>query len=158
MNVAIGSASRAILAVGVSIGSYLGLMGGAAVPTAMSDTIMSDVMMNRSSFSATNSGTTSAIRRVSLSQLPPEAKTTLGLIQRGGPFPYPQKDGTVFSNFQKRLPVAARGYYREYTVPTPGARNRGARRIIASQQREYYYTGDHYATFALIQLPVSPKR
>ncbi len=151
MNVAIGSASRAILAVGVSIGSYLGLMGGAALPTALSDTITSDVMMSRLSLS-----TTSAIRRVSLNQLPPEAKTTLGLIQRGGP--YPQKDGTVFSNFQKRLPVAARGYYREYTVPTPGARNRGARRIIASQQREYYYTGDHYATFALIQLPVSPQR
>lgn len=155
MNVAIGSASRAILAVGVSIGSYFGLMGGAVVPTAMSDTITSDVMMNRSSLSTT---TTSAIRRVSLNQLPPEAKTTLGLIQRGGPFPYPQKDGTVFGNFEKRLPVAARGYYREYTVPTPGARSRGARRIIASQQREYYYTGDHYATFALIQLPVSPKR
>ena len=86
------------------------------------------------------------------------AKTTIGLIERGGPFPYPQKDGTVFGNFEKRLPVAARGYYREYTVPTPGTRNRGARRIIASQQREYYYTGDHYATFALIQLPVSPKR
>jgi len=154
MNVAIGSVSRAVLAIGLSIGSYCGLMGGAAVPTAMSDTITSDVMMNRSSFSAT----TSAIRRVPLTQLPAEAKTTLGLIQRGGPFPYPKKDGTVFGNFEKRLPVAARGYYREYTVPTPGARNRGARRIIASQQREYYYTGDHYATFALIQLPVSPKR
>ncbi len=154
MNVAIGSASRAILAVGVSIGSYFGLMGGAAVPTAMSNTITSDVMMNRSSLSTT----TSAIRRVSLNQLPPEAKTTLGLIQRGGPFPYPQKDGSVFGNFEKRLPVATRGYYREYTVPTPGARNREARRIVASQQRQYYYTGDHYATFALIQLPASPKR
>ncbi len=154
MNVAIGSASLAILAVGVSVGSYLGLMGGAALPTAMADTNRSDVMINRSSLSTT----TSAIRRVSLNQLPPEAKTTLGLIQRGGPFPYPQKDGTVFGNFEKRLPVAARGYYREYTVPTPGARNRGARRIVASQRREYYYTGDHYATFALIQLPVNPKR
>ena len=109
--------------------------------------------MARSSFSAST-----GIRTIPLTQLPPEAKTTINLIQRGGPFPYPQKDGTVFSNFEKRLPVAARGYYREYTVPTPGARNRGARRIIASQRLDYYYTGDHYATFALIQLPASPKR
>jgi len=152
MNVAITSASRAILAVGLSIGSYFGLMGAAAVSTAMSDTITSDVMMNRSSFSATT-----GMKMIPLTQLPPEAKTTLGLIQRGGPFPYPQKDGTVFGNFERRLPIAARGYYREYTVPTPGARNRGARRIIASQRREYYYTGDHYATFAKIQLPI-PKR
>jgi ribonuclease T1 len=89
---------------------------------------------------------------IALEKLPPEAKTTLKLIQKGGPFPYPQKDGTVFGNFERRLPIAARGYYREYTVPTPGARNRGARRIIAGQQREYYYTGDHYGTFARIQL------
>jgi ribonuclease T1 len=146
MNVAIVSASRAILAVGLSIGSYFGLMGGAAVPTAMPDTT------DRSSFSAST-----GIKTIPLTQLPPEAKTTINLIQRGGPFPYPQKDGTVFSNFEKRLPVAARGYYREYTVPTPGARNRGARRIIASQRLDYYYTGDHYATFAKIQLPI-PKR
>ncbi len=144
MNIAIVSASRAILAVGLSIGSYFGLMGGAAVPTARLD-----MTTDRSSFSST-----AGMRTIPLTQLPPEAKTTINLIQRGGPFPYPQKDGTVFSNFEKRLPVAARGYYREYTVPTPGARNRGARRIIASQRREYYYTGDHYATFAKIQLPI----
>ncbi len=154
MNVAIGSVFRAVLFTGLSIGSYCGLMGSAAIPIAMSDAVKSDLMVSRSS----RSTTPSVIGRVSLNQLPPEAKTTLGLIQRGGPFPYPQKDGTVFGNFEKRLPIAARGYYREYTVPTPGARNRGARRIIASQQREYFYTGDHYATFALIQLPVSPKR
>ena len=149
MNIAIVSASRAILAVGLSVGSYFGLMGGAAVPTAIAEIKMPDRIMARSSFS-----TSTGIKTISLTQLPPEAKTTINLIQRGGPFPYPQKDGTVFSNFEKRLPVAARGYYREYTVPTPGARNRGARRIIASQQRDYYYTGDHYATFAKIQLPI----
>jgi len=149
MNVAIVSASRAILAVGLSIGSYFGLMGGAAVPTAMAEIKIPDRTMARSSFSATT-----GMKTIPLTQLPPEAKTTIDLIQRGGPFPYPKKDGTVFGNFEKRLPVAARGYYREYTVPTPGARNRGARRIIASQRREYYYTGDHYSTFAQIQLPV----
>jgi ribonuclease T1 len=84
-------------------------------------------------------------------RLPAEAQQTIVLIQKGGPFPYPQKDGTVFGNFERRLPKAARGYYREYTVPTPGVRHRGARRIITGSQQEYYYTGDHYKSFALVQ-------
>lgn len=145
MNVSIAPISGAVLTAVL----YLGSMGGATVPTAIPNTITSDRTIGRSSLVA--------ITTVPLTKLPPEAKTTIGLIERGGPFPYPQKDGTVFGNFEKRLPIAARGYYREYTVPTPGARNRGARRIIASQQREYYYTGDHYATFARVQLP-TPKR
>ncbi len=95
---------------------------------------------------------TSSIRPIALEALPPEARTTLRLIRIGGPFPYPQKDGTIFGNFEQRLPRAPRGYYREYTVPTPGSRNRGARRIIAGQQREYYYTSDHYQSFSRIQL------
>lgn len=78
--------------------------------------------------------------------LPPEARETLGLIERGGPFPY-RKDGTVFQNRERRLPQQARGYYREYTVPTPGERDRGARRIVAGQPGEYYYTADHYRSF-----------
>ena len=89
---------------------------------------------------------------IALDKLPPEAKVTLRLIQKGGPFPFPQKDGTVFLNFERHLPKAPRGYYREYTVPTPGARSRGARRIIAGQRKEYYYTSDHYNTFSRIQL------
>ena len=89
---------------------------------------------------------------IALDKLPPEAKVTLKLIQKGGPFPFPQKDGTVFMNFERHLPKAPRGYYREYTVPTPGARTRGARRIIAGQRKEYYYTSDHYNTFSRIQL------
>ena len=89
---------------------------------------------------------------IALDKLPPEAKVTLRLIQKGGPFPFPQKDGTVFMNFERHLPKAPRGYYREYTVPTPGARTRGARRIIAGQRKEYYYTSDHYNTFSRIQL------
>ncbi len=93
-----------------------------------------------------------SIPSIALAQLPPEAKTTLQRIQKGGPFPYPQKDGTVFGNFERRLPTAPRGYYREYTVPTPGLRHRGARRIVAGQQREYYYTSDHYQSFSRIQL------
>lgn len=95
---------------------------------------------------------------VDLKSLPPEAAHTLALIRSGGPFPY-AKDGSVFGNFEKRLPKQKRGYYREYTVPTPGARNRGARRIVAGLgatgnvafSGEYYYTGDHYVTFRRIR-------
>lgn len=98
---------------------------------------------------------------VSLADLPPEARHTLKLIQRGGPFPYPHKDGSTFGNFEKRLPRQARGYYREYTVPTPGSRDRGARRLIAGSGRsgdvatsgEYYYTDDHYRSFRRIRQP-----
>jgi ribonuclease T1 len=96
-----------------------------------------------------------------LADLPPEALHTLRLIQRGGPFPYPRKDGSTFGNYEKRLPQQARGYYREYTVPTPGSRDRGARRIIAGSGRssdvatsgEYYYTEDHYRSFRRIREP-----
>jgi ribonuclease T1 len=66
---------------------------------------------------------------VGIAQLPAEARVTLGLIGKGGPYPY-ERDGIVFGNFEKRLPVRERGYYREYTVPTPGVKGRGARRII----------------------------
>lgn len=91
-----------------------------------------------------------SVAEVSLSSLPPEARATLRLIKQGGPFPYP-RDGVVFSNFEKRLPKKQRGYYHEYTVKTPGARNRGARRIVCGKPSECYYTGDHYQTFKLIR-------
>jgi len=91
-------------------------------------------------------------------ELPQEARDTLALIRKGGPFPY-RRDATVFRNFEQRLPVKSRGYYREYTVPTPGARDRGARRIVAGAgadgdvrtSGEYYYTDDHYSTFRRIR-------
>jgi ribonuclease T1 len=78
-----------------------------------------------------------------------EIAKTLALIERGGPFPY-EKDGTVFANREKRLPLQPRGYYREYTVRTPGAPNRGARRIVRGQSGETWYTRDHYRTFIRI--------
>ena len=81
--------------------------------------------------------------------LPPEARATLALIKAGGPFPYAQ-DGRVFSNREKLLPIQDRGYYREYTVNTPGARDRGARRIVVGGGGEYYYTADHYRSFQRI--------
>jgi ribonuclease T1 len=83
---------------------------------------------------------------VQIDRLPPEAKQTIQLIERGGSFPYRQ-DGTVFSNRERRLPIVRYGTYHEYTVPTPGARTRGARRIITAPQNIYYYTGDHYRSF-----------
>ncbi|AOR35464.1 ribonuclease N [Streptomyces fodineus] len=82
-------------------------------------------------------------------QLPAEARRTLGLIDKGGPFPY-AKDGVVFGNFEGRLPRHQRGYYREYTVRTPGSRDRGARRIVTGQGGEIYYTDDHYNSFRAV--------
>jgi ribonuclease T1 len=87
---------------------------------------------------------------IPLAALPREARATLALIAAGGPFPY-DKDGAVFGNREARLPQRERGYYREYTVKTPGARDRGARRIIAGRKGEYYYTDDHYRTFRRIR-------
>lgn len=92
-----------------------------------------------------------AMPTVSASQLPPQARQTIALIQQGGPFPY-RKDGTIFGNREKRLPLASSGYYREYTVPTPGSRDRGARRIVTGQQQEYYYTQNHYRSFSKVKL------
>ena len=82
--------------------------------------------------------------------LPPEARDTLTRIEAGGPFPYKQ-DGRVFHNREGLLPQRQRGYYREYTVRTPGARDRGARRIVAGREGEYYYTEDHYRSFRRIR-------
>lgn len=84
--------------------------------------------------------------------LPEEARTTLRLIDEGGPYPY-EKDGSVFGNYEDRLPRKARGHYREYTVPTPGARDRGARRIVAGTDDERYYTDDHYESFKAVVTP-----
>ncbi len=85
--------------------------------------------------------------------LPAEARQTLDLIQRGGPFAHRQ-DGSVFQNREGRLPRQARGYYREYTVDTPGLDHRGARRIVTGGQppREYYYTDDHYESFRRFEI------
>lgn len=85
--------------------------------------------------------------------LPAEARDTLALIAAGGPFPHPQ-DGSVFGNREKRLPAKPRGYYREYTVDTPGLSHRGARRIITGGQppEMYYYTDDHYDSFRSFQV------
>jgi ribonuclease T1 len=81
--------------------------------------------------------------------LPPEARDTIVLIRKGGPFPY-ERDGVAFSNWQQILPSRERGWYREYTVRTPGERTRGARRIVAGRDGRLYYTDDHYRSFKRI--------
>jgi ribonuclease T1 len=89
------------------------------------------------------------IGTISVSELPPAARETLRLVKVGGPFPY-SKDGAVFGNRERLLPRKARGYYREFTVPTPGSRDRGPRRIITGRDGESYYTNDHYRSFRRI--------
>ena len=91
---------------------------------------------------------------VAVAELPPQGRQTYALIGKGGPFPY-DKDGTVFGNRERLLPAQKRGYYREYTVRTPGSRDRGARRIVCGGQQPRtpdvcYYTDDHYASFRRI--------
>jgi guanyl-specific ribonuclease Sa len=85
--------------------------------------------------------------------LPPEAVLTLKAIESGGPFPY-DRDGAVFQNRERRLPDRPRGYYREFTVETPGSRDRGARRIVSGGDppETYYYTDDHYRSFRRVEI------
>jgi ribonuclease T1 len=94
-------------------------------------------------------GTAFAFSGIELKALPAEARETLSLIRAGGPFPY-ARDGVVFGNREGLLPKQPRGYYREYTVRTPGVRDRGPRRIVAGKNGEHYYTDDHYRSFRRI--------
>lgn len=108
-------------------------------------------------------------QEIRVAELPQEARETLQLIRHGGPYPH-ERDGVTFGNYEKLLPAAQRGHYREYTVTTPGVRHRGARRIVVGCERqrssssspdllrlahcrdggEFYYTADHYRTFRRI--------
>ena len=95
-----------------------------------------------------------ALQTVARAELPAQAQTMMTLIEQGGPFKY-DKDGTVFGNREKILPAHQRGYYREYTVKTPGERSRGARRIVCGGQQPRapdacFYTDDHYGSFRQI--------
>ena len=102
---------------------------------------------------ARQSTSADAVAVIAVAELPAQGRQTLQLIRDGGPFPY-EKDGTVFGNRERLLPAKQRGYYLEYTVRTPGSRNRGARRIVCGGQPRTpdacYYTGDHYASFRRI--------
>jgi ribonuclease T1 len=91
----------------------------------------------------------SGLPAVNASQLPKEARQVLALIAKGGPYPYREDDG-IFGNFEGLLPKKSSGFYKEYTVPTPGESDRGARRIIAGSDGAKYYTADHYDSFKFI--------
>ena len=86
-----------------------------------------------------------------LSRLPEQARQTVALIQRHGPFPY-SHDGIVYQNLERQLPIEPAGYYHEYTVVTPGSPDRGTRRIITGRDGAFYYTADHYQSFVRIDL------
>jgi len=94
---------------------------------------------------------TSGSAAVELSTLPLPARQTVALIERGGPFPY-RHDGIVYANRERQLPPEPAGFYREYTVVTPGSVDRGERRIVTGRDGRYWYTGDHYASFRRIDL------
>lgn len=111
----------------------------------------------RTSAARTSAARTSAtdpatgLRWVDESTLNDQARQTLSAIRAGGPFPYPRNDGATFENRERVLPAKAKGYYREYTVTTPGSPDRGPRRIITGQDGATFYTGDHYASFQRIR-------
>lgn len=99
------------------------------------------------------SGTTdpaSGLPTVARADLPREARRTLDLVAAGGPFPY-ERDGVVFQNRERILPPQPRGWYHEYTVPTPGEGDRGARRIVTGRDGVVYWSPDHYATFSVVE-------
>lgn len=91
----------------------------------------------------------SSLPAINASQLPKEARQTLALIAQGGPYPY-ERDGVNFGNFEGLLPKKSGGFYKEYTVPTPGESDRGARRIVVGKDSAKYYTPDHYESFTFI--------
>ncbi|MEU7297806.1 ribonuclease domain-containing protein [Streptomyces exfoliatus] len=129
--------ARAVLALLAGVSLLLtGCSGGEPARTPPDGTALASAPASRAS----------TLPVVRVADLPPEARETLELIARGGPFPY-AKDGAVFGNFERILPRRPRGHYREYTVPTPGERDRGARRIVTGGSGETYYTDDHYESF-----------
>ncbi|AKU18798.1 hypothetical protein VV02_10050 [Luteipulveratus mongoliensis] len=106
---------------------------------------------NRTSATGTASTVpTSNLPTIAYDQLPPEAQRTLALIAKGGPYPYRQ-DGVTFQNRERGLPIQPRGYYKEFTVVTPGSKDRGARRVIKARDGTVFYTDDHYESFRRIK-------
>ncbi|GGO87174.1 hypothetical protein GCM10011584_11150 [Nocardioides phosphati] len=118
-------------------------------PSAPVRTTSPDASRGSAASAASGTDPVSGLRWVRVDQLPPEAEETLELIDHDGPYPY-DRDGVTFGNYEGLLPQHARGYYHEYTVPTPGEGDRGARRIITGDDDEFFYTGDHYSSFERI--------
>ncbi|MCX5408510.1 guanine-specific ribonuclease N1 and T1 [Streptomyces sp. NBC_00335] len=133
----------------------VGCSGKKPAPTAATSTSASagsgvDVAPSGAASSAVPTpGWAKGMATVRASALPQQARDVLVLIDKGGPYQYRQ-DGTVFGNFEKVLPQKKRGYYHEFTVKTPGERDRGARRIVTGGGGEFFYTDDHYDTFKAV--------
>ncbi|MEU5265949.1 ribonuclease domain-containing protein [Amycolatopsis sp. NPDC021455] len=137
------------------IGLLVLVLGGWLVKDVLSDGSPSSTAPSTSASAPARGGgavpgADSGLPVKALSALPPQAADTWKLIEKGGPYPYPRNDDVVFENREKRLPAKKSGYYHEYTVKTPGSADRGARRLITGQARELYYTGDHYASFVVV--------
>ena len=131
--------------------SRVGLVVGLALAAVLA-TSLSTMLVQARTPSSVLPG--SAVASVAFTGLPSQGQDVMEQIRQGGPFRY-EKDGTVFGNRERLLPSQKRGYYREYTVPTPGLRHRGARRIVCGGQQPRspdacYYTEDHYSSFRLI--------
>lgn len=140
-----------LVALALALVGLLTACGGltADAGTAPSASTSPAASAHASATAGTHRTNTSGLAEVKASQLPREARDTLALIAKGGPYPY-SRDGVVYSNFEKIFPAKPSGYYHEYTVVTPGSSDRGARRIVEGQQGESYYTDDHYASFRFI--------
>jgi ribonuclease T1 len=131
--------------------SRIGLVAGLALSAVLAASLSTMLVQARTPSSVLPG---SAVASVAYTGLPPQGQEVMEQIRQGGPFRY-EKDGTVFGNRERLLPSEKRGYYREYTVPTPGVRHRGARRIVCGGQQPRspdacYYTEDHYSSFRLI--------
>ncbi|MEY2736814.1 MAG: hypothetical protein RLZ58_2223 [Pseudomonadota bacterium] len=126
---------------------------GAAYKFALTSLMAVALLSGGQATPARTPGSPDELPRIALTELPPQGRDTYRLIRQGGPFPY-EKDGTVFGNRERLLPLHPRGYYREYTVRTPRSKDRGARRIVCggppTTPEACYYTADHYASFRRI--------
>jgi ribonuclease T1 len=125
----------------------------AAVKFALTSLLLAVAMAAPLAQARTDRPPAGSLAAVQVAELPIQGRETYELIRQGGPFPF-GKDGAVFGNRERSLPAEKRGYYREYTVPTPGSRDRGARRIVcggpARAPHACYYTADHYGSFRKI--------
>ncbi|WP_347109811.1 ribonuclease domain-containing protein [Paenarthrobacter sp. S56] len=128
----------------------IAMVGGQQLPTAPAPSSGAGASTTTAPTAAASARSNpSGLPAINASQLPKEARQTLALIAKGGPYPY-DRDGVNFGNFEGILPKKGSGFYQEYTVVTPGESDRGARRIIAGKDGAKYYTADHYESFKFI--------
>src|SRR5215472_9077266 len=140
------------LTLGVALTLVIMVINAPIVPISIAyaapdNSLFSEKVFYSDSLTGLATSNTTTIPAISMDQLPPEALITIKNIKNGGPFPFPNHDGTTFSNREEMLPSKPLGYYKEYTVPTPGIHSRGAQRIVTGQFGEMNYTPDHYNTF-----------